>query len=157
MALACHGRRQESGRGQPNKSPASPAVPWRTPGRYRHGPQAMHFSPLLSLFDHVFYGTMDLLFLALNLYVAWLVGRRPWRRHLGWAIPYLAEAVFDFLYRAAISAHYFLHVVFAPTVAVALFWSGYVSLALGLYGDFALWRTFRGLIAEDKGIQSERQ
>ena len=113
----------------------------------------MHLTPLQSWFEHLYYAALDIAFLVLIIIAANIVKGTRWKIHLDWIVPYIFMDALSLVYRAIISAHYFLAIPISRGVFSLALTCLYTGDAIGIYGSFILCRTLRQLVT---GVAQEQ-
>ncbi|MDQ2800497.1 MAG: hypothetical protein M3Y13_12760 [Armatimonadota bacterium] len=99
----------------------------------------------LNLFEHVFYGITDLIYLVFACLVVGLASRPGLRHHLRWANATAASCFLGLLARSAVNLHYFFGIWSREGAYITSFLFYAAAAISGIYSTVVFWRTFRDL------------
>ena len=105
----------------------------------------MHHPPGFWLFEHVYYGITETLFLIFTFLTLMVVRRSPQKEHLSWLIPSFVCAVFAFLYRLLRNTHYAFGIGNGATFDSLEWIFIFTAEFFGICSTIILWRTMRQL------------
>ncbi len=98
------------------------------------------------LFSITFHSIADILFLVLSVLSASVVSKSPWRIHLRWLVPLIADDALTLLYRVTLNVHYFQGTRWGNGEYTLSQMFLYMADAVGLYAMYTLWRTLAAII-----------
>jgi len=109
----------------------------------------MHLSSFELLFDRLFYGVLDIVFLVLNIMAYRAVRGTRWQVHLGWIVPFIYQSALQLVYWTIWNTHSFLGLSLPDGLYHLARICLYISDVVGVYGMVILVRTLRQMVSEN--------
>jgi len=95
------------------------------------------------LFNHLFYGVTDVIYLGLYIMAVLIIRSTPWRVHLSWIVPFAIQCGLQVINRTIVNCHYLLGISLSDSLFHFGRMCNYTSDIIGLYGTVILVRTLR--------------